>query len=154
MTLHFAYGSNMSRALMRARCPQAQALGVATLASWRYVMTVNGCASIVPAAGHVVHGVLWRLSPRDRAAIDLYEDVESGTYRRRMMSVLWSGRRTLALAYIARAGEGGRPKPGYQALVLEAAREWGLPDAYVAGLARCTASKWSGARAPETGEAA
>ncbi len=32
MTLHFAYGSNMSRALMRARCPRREALGVATLA--------------------------------------------------------------------------------------------------------------------------
>ena len=31
MTLHFAYGSNMSRALMGARCPDATALGVATL---------------------------------------------------------------------------------------------------------------------------
>ena len=39
MTLHFAYGSNMSRALMRARCPSAEALGVATLAGWRFVIS-------------------------------------------------------------------------------------------------------------------
>lgn len=154
MTLHFAYASNMSRALMRARCPQAQALGTAMLSSWRYVIAMNGYASIVPAPGHAVHGVLWRLSPRDRAAVDLYEDVASGTYRRRMLPVMWSGRRTLALAYVARAREGGRPKPGYQSIVLDAAREWGLPEPYVAFLARCARSKWSAAHAPQTGEAA
>ena len=30
MIVHFAYGSNMSRSLMRKRCPGAAALGVAT----------------------------------------------------------------------------------------------------------------------------
>ena len=48
MTLHFAYGSNMSRALMGARCPGAMALGVATLAGWRFVINPDGVGSIAP----------------------------------------------------------------------------------------------------------
>ena len=38
MTLHFAYGSNMSRALMQARCPRAEAIGTATLSGWRFLI--------------------------------------------------------------------------------------------------------------------
>ena len=38
MTFHFAYGSNMSRTLMGARCPGAVALGIATLSGWGFVI--------------------------------------------------------------------------------------------------------------------
>ena len=37
--LHFAYGSNMSRAPMRARCPSAREVGTATLAGYRLIVT-------------------------------------------------------------------------------------------------------------------
>jgi hypothetical protein len=46
VTLHFAYGSNMSRALMGARCRDAQALGTATLVGWRFVINPDGFDSI------------------------------------------------------------------------------------------------------------
>ena len=46
MTLHFAYGSNMSRALMRRRCPGARGLGPARLEGWRYIITRDGYASL------------------------------------------------------------------------------------------------------------
>jgi hypothetical protein len=36
VTLHFAYGSNMSRALMVPRCPSAVELGTAVLAGYRF----------------------------------------------------------------------------------------------------------------------
>ncbi len=153
MSLHFAYGSNMSCALMRARCPQAHALGTAALRSWRYVISANGYASIVPAPGCVVHGVLWRLSVRDRAALDLYEDVESGAYRRRTIPVAWEGRRVAALVYLASAPEGLRPKPGYQDVVIEAARDWGLPERYISSIARCSGARKIRERAAETGDA-
>ena len=49
--LHFAYGSNMSRALMHRRCPQAKALGTASISGWRFVITPDGFGSIAPGAG-------------------------------------------------------------------------------------------------------
>ena len=51
MTLYFAYGSNMSRALMRARCPTAREVGTATLAGHRLIITSDGYASVVPEPG-------------------------------------------------------------------------------------------------------
>ena len=58
MTLHFAYGSNMSRALMAARCPGATVLGVASLAGWRFVISPDGYGSIALHPGGIVYGVL------------------------------------------------------------------------------------------------
>ena len=73
MTLHFAYGSNMSRGLMEARCPGATVLGLATLTGWRFVINPDGCGSIVRQPGGMVYGVLWRLTPRDLSAVNAYE---------------------------------------------------------------------------------
>jgi len=150
--LHFAYGSNMSRALMAARCKGAQALGLATLPGWRFMINTEGFGSIARSPGDRVHGVLWRLTPRDLAAINAYESVDSGLYLRRRLAVRCDARRRAALVYIAsRAGE-GRARPGYIHLVVEAAREWQLPDSYIRSLARWSSSRWAGARARDTGE--
>jgi hypothetical protein len=161
MTLHFAYGSNMSRPHMRARCPDARALGTMTLAGWRFVIGPDGFASLARQPGGRVHGVLWRLSTRDVAAINAYENVQSGLYLRRRLPVrpeLRHGRQyaltfpTTALVYVARRQGTGTPRPGYIDVVVEAARDWKLPQPYIRSLARWAPSRWRGARARDTGE--
>src|SRR5262245_24809627 len=134
MTLYFAYGSNMSRALMRSHCPAAMAIGPADLDGHRFIITADGYASVVPRPGGVVHGVLWRLTARDLAALNAYESIPTGLYRIAKMSVQTADRRATALVYLARSGTPGRPKPDYLELVIEAAREWQLPEKYIAGL--------------------
>jgi gamma-glutamylcyclotransferase (GGCT)/AIG2-like uncharacterized protein YtfP len=136
MILYFAYGSNMSRGPMRARCPSAEEAGVAVLPGYRLVIMANGYASVVPAAGQDVHGLLWRIGPRDLAALDDYEDVAGGLYRQATLPVLQDGRPTDALVYLGCEAREGRPSPAYMALVVEAARECGLPADYVEKLAR------------------
>jgi hypothetical protein len=152
MTLHFAYGSNMSRALMRARCPQAVDIGTATLPGWRFVVTPDGVGSIVRRTGAIVHGVLWRVTPRDLAAINAYESLDSGLYLRRRLAVCHGSKRTAALVYVARRRGEGMPRPGYISLVVEAARDWELPERYIRSLQRWSPSRWRGARAKESGE--
>src|SRR5689334_11298654 len=132
--LHFAYGSNMDRAAMRRRCPGAVALGPATLDNWRFIVTRDGYASVVPAPGETVHGVLWRLSPRDLAALNAYESIDSGLYRRRMLPVRRDAGRLRALVYVGREQRPGRPRPGYQHAVVAAARDWDLAADYVRSL--------------------
>ena len=68
--LHFAYGSNMDRRLMRRRCAGARLIGGAVLRDHRFIITTDGYASVAAARGAVVHGLLWHLTPRDLAAID------------------------------------------------------------------------------------
>jgi len=152
MTIYFAYGSNMNRALMRRHCPAAKEIGTAALAGYRFVITIDGYASIVPHPGGAVHGVLWRLTPRDIAALNAYESLDSGLYSKATLPVDREGRRVAAMVYIARDRAQGRPKPGYLDLVLTGAREWGLPEAYVDAIARWSATRWRGARAVESGE--
>jgi hypothetical protein len=152
MTLHFAYGSNMSRALMGARCPGASVLGTATLEHWRFIIGVAGHGSIAPGPGAKVHGVLWRLGIRDIAAINAYENIDSGLYLRRIVPVRHGASLLPALVYVLRRRGEGRPRPGYIQLVVEAAQDWGLPGPYVDALQRWSPSGWHGARPKETGE--
>jgi AIG2-like family len=132
--LHFAYGSNMHRGVMRKHAPAAVPLGMAQLAGYRFVITSDGYASVQPARTRTVHGVLWRLTPRDRVALDLWENIAAGQYRAEILSVLDGGRRRLALVYVARQRPLGRPKAGYMEIVVDAARALKLPDDYIASL--------------------
>src|SRR5215470_16117828 len=127
MTLYFAYGSNMSRALMRRHCPMAKAIGPASLEGYGFIITTDGYASVVPRAGGCVQGVLWQLAPRDLAALNIYESVDTGLYLGRRLIVRRDGRRHNALVYVARSRIGGKPKPGYLEIVIAAARDWNLP---------------------------
>jgi len=152
MMLHFAYGSNMSRAQMGARCPGATAVGIATLEHWRFIIGVEGHGSIAPSPGAIVHGVLWRTAAREIAAINAYENVASGLYLRRIVAVRHGASLLPALAYVLRRRGEGRPRPGYIHLVVEAARDWGLPERYVDALQRWSPTGWRGARPKDTGE--
>ena len=152
MTLYFAYGSNMNRALMRRHCPGGRGAGTATLAGYCFIITVDGYASIVPHPGGTVHGVLWRLTPRDLAVLNAYESLDSGLYVRATLPVHSAGGRVAAMIYVARRHAAGRPKPGYLDAVIGGARDFGLPDDYVSSLARWGSGRWQGARAIECGE--
>lgn len=134
--LYFAYGSNMSRQPMRMRCPTAVGIGPAILRNHRFVIMANGYASVVPTPGEDVHGFLWRVGPRDLAALDAYEDVAGGLYRQDMRPVVKGMTTVKALVYLGCEMRSGRPRPGYIPLVVKAARECGLPEVYVASLAR------------------
>jgi gamma-glutamylcyclotransferase (GGCT)/AIG2-like uncharacterized protein YtfP len=133
--LYFAYGSNMSRGPMRQRCPTAQETGLAILRDHRFVIMANGYASVVPAQGADVHGILWRVGPRDLAALDDYEDLAGGLYRHAMLPVLQNEANVEALVYLGNETREGRPREAYMALVIDSARDCGLPEDYVAGLA-------------------
>ena len=136
MILHFAYGSNMHRAVMRRHAPAADPLGVATLADHRFVITGDGYASVDRAIARTVHGVLWRLTPRDRITLDSWENVAGKLYRAETIPVRYDGRLHNVLVYLARPNGEGRPKAGYMELVVAAARNWSFPSTYIADLER------------------
>jgi gamma-glutamylcyclotransferase (GGCT)/AIG2-like uncharacterized protein YtfP len=152
MTLYFAYGANMERGAMRVRCPGAVALGTARLAGWRYLIA-EGYGSVAPAPGATVYGVLWRLTPRDLAALNAFESLDSGLYRRAVLTVEAGARRVRALVYVGNRRGKRRPMPGYQERLVAAAEDWHLPASYVAALRRL-APGYRGARPAETGEIA
>jgi hypothetical protein len=150
--LHFAYGANMSRAVMRKYAPAARALGGATLAGHRFVITADGYASVEPARAQTVYGVLWRITPRDRVMLDAWENVGGGLYRGETLLVRGAGGPRPALVYFARRSADGRPQPGYIELVVAAAREWDLPQSYIRSLQAFASARPLGPDARKIGE--
>jgi hypothetical protein len=149
--LHFAYGTNMSDPLMRARCPRARPLGAATLSGWRFIINADGLPSIVRQSGSRVHGILWDLSIRDVAAVNAYEGVQCGLYRPRLLPVRHAGAHLKALVYIGRGKGAGIARVGYMKEIVDAALGWNLPATYIRSLARRSPGG-SGCRARDTGE--
>ncbi len=151
---YFAYGSNMNRAAMKRRCPQARAIGPATLAGYTFFVGIDGWASVAPSAGETVHGVLWELSPRCVAALHAYELLHAGLYEVRHLPVRIGARLMPAMVYLLRRRKPGLPKPGYVETVAAAARDWNLPEDYVLSVERWSRSRFSGARLIDAGESA
>jgi hypothetical protein len=133
--LYFAYGSNLDRGAMTARCPGSAPVGPARLARHRLVIMREGYASVIRDPRREVRGLLWRLALADVPALDRYESVASGLYVKRQVPVLTASGPRLATLYIGRNAGPGVPRPGYLEAVLAAARELGLPAAYLAGIA-------------------
>ncbi len=151
MTLYFAYGSNMSRAGMAARCPAARAVGPAWLDDYRFFIGIDGWGSVRPSPGDAVHGVLWRLTPHDVAALHVYEGLHAGLYDVRHLPVRAGAHRKTAMIYLLRRRAPGKPKPGYIELIARAAREWKLPEDYVRSIKRWSASRRPGTRVVNSG---
>jgi hypothetical protein len=150
--LHFAYGANMSRAVMRKHAPAAVPIGAALLANYRFVISADGYGSVEPMRATSVHGVLWRLTARDRVGLDAWEGIAGGRYRAETMPVQQAGRRQAALVYLARPCGIGRAKSGYMELVVAAACDWELPPDYVASLRQWLPGHPAGASARKLGE--
>ena len=135
MPVYFAYGSNMDVEAMAQRCPRSRPIGLGRLARHRITLLPEGYANVLRDPRRNVHGVIWDLALADVRALDAYEDVGRGLYRKLIQPVLRAqGGSVQALVYVGR-GEGGTPVSGYLEDVLEAARSWNLPKAYLAELA-------------------
>lgn len=132
---YFAYGSNMVLEAMRERCPSARALEPAVLPDWRYRINNRGFATVVPEAGSVVHGLLWEIDAEAEVALDLYEALDEGLYRKTHLTVHRAGRPVTAMVYLATGSDLGRPIPGYQEEILDAAKALGVPETYLQELA-------------------
>ncbi len=94
---------------MQKYAPGARALGVAELADHRFVITADGYASVEPLRAQTVHGVLWRITPRDRVLLDAWENVGGGLYRAETLPVrgragAWR-RLSISRGPVPRAGE-------------------------------------------------
>ena len=87
MPLYFAYGSNMDVAAMAQRCPRSVAIGPARLIRHRLAPMREGWLTVTRDQRACVHGVLWNLALADVPALDRYEGVANGLYRKALQSV-------------------------------------------------------------------
>lgn len=131
---------------MAARCPRSRPLGRARLARRRFVVMETGFASVAHDPRANVHGVLWDLALADVPALDRFEEIARGLYKKVTKPVLReSGGPVSALVYIGCVSREGPPRPGYIEGVICAAREWDLPMAYISYLQSFVTQRVQGA---------
>ncbi|HKL50634.1 MAG TPA: gamma-glutamylcyclotransferase family protein [Wenzhouxiangellaceae bacterium] len=141
--LYFAYGSNLLSARLKARTPSARAAGRAILPRfalrWHKIGADDtGKCDVIftDRPGDFVHGVAWLIRRADLKQLDLVEELGSGYYACNV-PILLGGRRRLARTYRAIPTDPDlKPLDWYKRFVVHGAREHGLPDEYIARLAR------------------
>jgi gamma-glutamylcyclotransferase len=141
--LYFAYGSNMASAELQTWCPKARFLGAALLEGHRLAFTRRsirwggGAADAVPAPGEQVWGALYEIPDEALPRLDTKEG-EGFAYRRTEMEVTLNGepRRAVVYQVIDKESPEVPCTPAYAELLVTGARERGLPDDYVHGLAK------------------
>ncbi|WP_225888667.1 gamma-glutamylcyclotransferase family protein [Myxococcus xanthus] len=104
--LYFAYGSNLDRAQMRTRCPNATVEARATLPGHTLVFGGysrrwgGAVASLQRVRGAHVEGLLYRLTPRDLRALDAFEGHPFAYQRATRLVTDRAGQRRRALVYL------------------------------------------------------
>jgi cation transport regulator ChaC len=145
---YFAYGSNLCRAIFverRGMLPLATRWG--WLEGHRLCFNIpigpgeRGVANLGADAAARTCGALYLLKPEEFDRLDGTELVDRGLYRRVAVEVLAEGsERVAAFTYVSSVDVAGRkPSPRYLGLLLDGARELGLPEewrAYLDGLER------------------
>jgi gamma-glutamylcyclotransferase (GGCT)/AIG2-like uncharacterized protein YtfP len=142
VTAYFAYGSNMSAAVMGSACPRHRFLGRARLPGHRFaftrrsVRTGTGVADIVADTGSEVWGALYELADEDLAALDRKEGAGWAYERREVRVYTDDGSRHRAIAYVVieKSPHEVPPSEDYARQLVEAGRERALPADYLAAL--------------------
>ena len=124
---------------MGAACPQHRFLGRARLPGYRLaftrrsVRTGTGVADAVVDPEGAVWGVLYEISDADLASLDRKEGAGWAYERVEVGLLTEDGTSVDALAYlvIEKLPEEVAPSPDYAQALLTAARDRGLPEAYV-----------------------
>ena len=132
--MYFAYGSNLDGRQMRARCASAEAEARAFLPN--HALAFGGfsrrwggaVATIVPARGAQVEGLLYRLPPTELSTLDRYEGCPIAYHRLAKMVTDEHGRRRRAEVYVQPSGGLAlwAPPAGYARVIRRAYRQLGF----------------------------
>lgn len=125
--LYLAYGSNLSRARMAERCPQAVPLRALLVPGWR--LGFERVATIIRDDSAVLPAALYRLTAACERTLDRIEGVSEGRYRRHMLPLPPESEadpraEVMALTYIKIDARRGPPLPVYLAHIADGYRDW------------------------------
>lgn len=128
--LYIAYGSNLNLEQMKHRCPTAEIVGTAELNGWKMTFRGNGggVATIERDEDSSVPVLVWRISPQDERALDIYEGAPR-FYRKETLPVDVNGENAEAMVYIMNDGHPlCRPSKIYYHAILEGYRSAGFDE--------------------------
>ena len=81
---YLAYGSNLSRAQMKIRTPDAEIVGTGTLYGWRLLF--RQYATIKKSGSYKTPVLVWKISEQDEKNLDRYEGFPK-FYRKKNLTV-------------------------------------------------------------------
>jgi len=144
MALYAAYGSNMDPAQMLQRCPSSPFSGTGWIPGWRLTFGAEefgwegALATLVPVDDDSpgVFVALYDLTEADERALDAWEGVDHGLYRKVRLRVHTLAGDVVASAYALDAFEGGLPSARHLGAIADAAEAAGAPDDYLLDLRR------------------
>jgi gamma-glutamylcyclotransferase len=130
---YFAYASNLSRAQMRQRCPDAKPKFSAVLPNYKLIFSGwsrkwhSGTATIQPFRGAKVGGAVYEISAKDLQKLDRFEDYPN-TYTHTNVTVFNDDDVAIkAVTYIkTRQAEETKPAPEYVAIIRRGYKDWEL----------------------------
>jgi hypothetical protein len=142
MALYAAYGTNLNPHRMAQRAPASPVFSSGWLVGWR--LTFGGAdlgfdgalATVVEDPLEQVFVVLYDVPEIDESALDVWEGIESGLWRKIRVRIQAMDRDHLAWLYVLDAYEGGLPSAMYLSDLADAARAGGAPDDYVQAILR------------------
>jgi gamma-glutamylcyclotransferase (GGCT)/AIG2-like uncharacterized protein YtfP len=142
VTLYAAYGPNMDPRLMGERCPHSPLRGTGWLLGWR--LTFGGeefgwdgaLATLVEDPLEQVFVALYDVTDEDISALDQWEAVATGLYRKTRVRIATLDGEQVAWTYVLDAYEGGLPSASYLGIMADAAEAADAPSDYVAALRR------------------
>ena len=104
---YIAYGSNLNRAQMALRCPDAKVVGTGEIKDYELLFRGNrnrgGSYGGAEKRGGDVPVLIWEISPRDEFNLDRYEGYPR-LYGKEMLEVELDGKREKMMAYTMTEG--------------------------------------------------
>jgi len=135
--MYFAYASNMNQAQMQRWCPASRFLKAVFLERFRFVydgfsVTWDGAVgNIVRSDTEGVWGALYEITERDRLTLDAFEEYPRSYEHTEVEVKDKDGNAYRAMTYLRTGRALGKPHPDYEKIVIDGAKECGLPDDYV-----------------------
>lgn len=120
--LYVAYGSNLNLPQMLVRCPNAKVVGASEIKDYALVFRggrYGAVATIEPKEGASVPVLLWKITPKDENALDIYEGFPR-LYKKETMKLEMDDKNVSAMVYVMTPGHSpGIPTASYYNTICE-----------------------------------
>jgi gamma-glutamylcyclotransferase (GGCT)/AIG2-like uncharacterized protein YtfP len=127
----------MNQAQMKRWCPASRFLKAVLLRGFRFVydgfsVTWDGAVgNMVASDTESVWGALYEITERDRLTLDAFEGYPRSYEHKEVEVRDRDGNVYRAMTYVRTGRALGKPHPDYERIVIDGAKESGLPEDYV-----------------------
>jgi gamma-glutamylcyclotransferase (GGCT)/AIG2-like uncharacterized protein YtfP len=126
---YFAYGTNLSQARIKSRCPSAIKYATGILKNHKLIFNSRGVASIIASDESEVHGLIYDIPDSQITSLDNYEGVPKHYTKQRFL-IETDNEEVDCLIYVATDYEPGKPRDEHFDIIMQAMDELGFPNHY------------------------